>query len=469
MAKIVDKYPPIKGNAKDFRKSIETQFTIKEADLAPMRLDKSNIGETWTKTPQPKNNAEAYNWFRFLHAQTLFELEVERFINRFKHPKLNNYQDQLSELNEWCQKAREKFPTTKIFDEPNPCRPIKDDCLLRQCEYVRIKEHYYENRIDETPRVEIVKTTQGETREITHKTELMKKAHLGLGSDLAIVWGKKVLFKRWIEYQIEVLEKYQGIIKPLFNKEDPLCWFKTLVSTIQVYSANASSAYMLMQHDFERGNNKLNKIDCEHPLDKLQEMAHRAKQEITQTTANHNIKYITSELKRIIKQIDYNRQDVKKSTRQYSPKLTAYTHRHYKLKTYQVQSLFDLFFEDEEKKMHDGVNETLFSKNLTINKFNLNDVSNVVDYFKKELVENGLITENDLMIFLINAFDKMVTTSPKIKLKKDINQNKIVSKFHKFYATENSSPKGKKEVYLKLLTNHFEGYDYDTIINNFRS
>lgn len=93
--------------------------------------------------------------------------------------------------------------------------------------------------------------------------------------------------------------------------------------------------------------------------------------------------------------------------------------------------------------------------------------SKILEYFTEKLVETKYISENDLNLFLILAFDKMEIPKQKISFVRFNTQRGIIKIFYYYYKTIAGKPHGKQERYIKLLSDYFISFNYEKIKTNF--
>ena len=93
--------------------------------------------------------------------------------------------------------------------------------------------------------------------------------------------------------------------------------------------------------------------------------------------------------------------------------------------------------------------------------------SKILEYFTEKLVETKYISENDLILFLKLAFDKMEVPQQKISFARFNTQRGIIKIFYNNYKIIAGKPHGKQERYIKLLSDYFISFDYEKIKTNF--
>ncbi len=113
--------------------------------------------------------------------------------------------------------------------------------------------------------------------------------------------------------------------------------------------------------------------------------------------------------------------------------------------------------ENEQKKVK-------FSFNNNFD--NVNNL-NVYNYFKKELVEKNYLDLETLEEYLNLAFEKKTIPNKKITLKIIKTKRSIRQIFYKYYLEIAYKPYGNRSDYIKLLTDYFQGFEYDKVKNNF--
>lgn len=102
-----------------------------------------------------------------------------------------------------------------------------------------------------------------------------------------------------------------------------------------------------------------------------------------------------------------------------------------------------------------------------INTFDSVAAITVYKYFSTELVDKQYLSKEKLEQFLISAFQENNEIIEKLHFDKIKTQAEIIKIFYRYYKTIAQKPYGKKNKYLKLLTNYFIGYDFKTIDSNF--
>ncbi len=100
------------------------------------------------------------------------------------------------------------------------------------------------------------------------------------------------------------------------------------------------------------------------------------------------------------------------------------------------------------------------------NKFDCLEEKTIYDYFHKSLVENNYIDKTELILFLKSAFEEKIIPKEKITFKNIPKQKQIISVFYKYYLLA-QKPYGKKNNYVRLLTDYFIGYNFKNIQTNF--
>jgi hypothetical protein len=113
------------------------------------------------------------------------------------------------------------------------------------------------------------------------------------------------------------------------------------------------------------------------------------------------------------------------------------------------------------------------TKIISINKRNFeNNFDNVeqnkvYDYFRTELFDKNYLKEETLNEYLQLAFQDNCIPKEKFNFLKINTKQTLTRIFYKYYKDIASKPYGKQPKYIKLLTDYFNGYDYDTVKTNF--
>lgn len=97
---------------------------------------------------------------------------------------------------------------------------------------------------------------------------------------------------------------------------------------------------------------------------------------------------------------------------------------------------------------------------------NVNNV-NVYNYFKKELVDKNYLSLEDLQGYLTLAFEKKELPKAKFIFKQNRTLKVIRVIFYNYFKNIAYKPNGKQPEYVKLLTDYFQGFEYEKVKNNF--
>lgn len=100
------------------------------------------------------------------------------------------------------------------------------------------------------------------------------------------------------------------------------------------------------------------------------------------------------------------------------------------------------------------------------NKFDEVKPNRVYQYFHTELVLKGYMELEDLILFLVDAFQDCKEPKEKYRIKTN-RINIITNIFYKYYREVAEKPFGKKKQYAGLLGNYFFGYTAQKTDNNF--
>lgn len=101
------------------------------------------------------------------------------------------------------------------------------------------------------------------------------------------------------------------------------------------------------------------------------------------------------------------------------------------------------------------------------NKFDDVSEADVYNHFKK-LVDKKMLSDLELNEYLIKAFQETTLSKKTFKLKRNFSTKSDVRKiFYDYYKDIAQKPHGKKDDYVKLLTDYFEGYNFETTKTNF--
>lgn len=90
------------------------------------------------------------------------------------------------------------------------------------------------------------------------------------------------------------------------------------------------------------------------------------------------------------------------------------------------------------------------------------------DFFHRKFVKGRFkcLDESQLQKWLKNAFELNKESNPKIEFSNSPSKGEIRGVFYEF--SNIYGKYGKKEKFVKLLSDHFAGYDYITTFNNFK-
>lgn len=105
-------------------------------------------------------------------------------------------------------------------------------------------------------------------------------------------------------------------------------------------------------------------------------------------------------------------------------------------------------------------------KILFINEFDKVNEDLIYKHFYENLVDKGYLTNKELETFLIEAFNKKNIPSIKFDFKNIPNKKTIINIFYTYFMLA-QKPHGKKPQYVKLLTDYFNGYEYNNTLTNF--
>lgn len=110
-----------------------------------------------------------------------------------------------------------------------------------------------------------------------------------------------------------------------------------------------------------------------------------------------------------------------------------------------------------------------------VNKFNSQPLNEVKEYFSGlfNSIDNGIkaLSEEKQKLFFESAFQG-IAIDGRLKFDVDIKASKVIAHFHRYYSLCKDMYEPKMnctDKYIKLLSDHFEGYEYEKIKNNFRS
>lgn len=91
----------------------------------------------------------------------------------------------------------------------------------------------------------------------------------------------------------------------------------------------------------------------------------------------------------------------------------------------------------------------------------------VCSYFKKELVETGYLSIEDLEKYLIMAFQDEKIQDEKFRFEKRIKVKTARDIFYRYYTVISKAGNTKKKVYAGLLGNYFTGFTTQKVFDNF--
>lgn len=116
-----------------------------------------------------------------------------------------------------------------------------------------------------------------------------------------------------------------------------------------------------------------------------------------------------------------------------------------------------------------GSNGTPTPKKLSVltNAFDGVPMKEVHSYFKKELVDKGYFSDEDLLFYLDYAFHKKQAPKKKFILKNVQSRQKINNIFGHYYRAVAGKPYGMQKQYAGLLGDYFEGFDTKNVSTNF--
>lgn len=120
--------------------------------------------------------------------------------------------------------------------------------------------------------------------------------------------------------------------------------------------------------------------------------------------------------------------------------------------------------ETKEPEVKESVLEP--KKFLFINEFDKVNEDLIYKHFYENLVDKGYLTNKELETFLIEAFNKKNIPSIKFDFKNIPNKKTIINIFYTYFMLA-QKPHGKKPQYVKLLTDYFNGYEYNNTLTNF--
>ena len=122
---------------------------------------------------------------------------------------------------------------------------------------------------------------------------------------------------------------------------------------------------------------------------------------------------------------------------------------------------------DEKQKIETNKPDEVKSiYSLNENNFDNVEPQKVVNHFYK-LVENGYITQSNFNLFIEIVFYKNQTLNSKIDIIKPNSKGRVKKIFYKYYDSIQSEKYSNQEKYLKLLTDNFSGFNYNSLKTNF--
>ncbi|WP_352422904.1 hypothetical protein [Proteiniphilum sp.] len=99
---------------------------------------------------------------------------------------------------------------------------------------------------------------------------------------------------------------------------------------------------------------------------------------------------------------------------------------------------------------------------IITNNFNSDDINSVIDHFQ-DLEKN--MKKGEFMQWIKQAFELQEPPEHKFKLIGKFTKREIRNLFHSYW--KNSGKQGDRGEYAILLSDYFEGFPYDTTMNNF--
>lgn len=91
----------------------------------------------------------------------------------------------------------------------------------------------------------------------------------------------------------------------------------------------------------------------------------------------------------------------------------------------------------------------------------------VFDYFKKELVDKNYLSIEDLENYLKLSFEKKEIPKEKFVFKQNRTLKAVRAIFYNYFKNIAYKPSGRQPEYVKLLTDYFQGFEYEKVKNNF--
>lgn len=101
------------------------------------------------------------------------------------------------------------------------------------------------------------------------------------------------------------------------------------------------------------------------------------------------------------------------------------------------------------------------------NKFDTVPEDKVYQYFFDKLVNPGYMTNEDLIKYLVQAFEQTAQEKIIFTLAKSPKVGTVRNIFYIYYAEIASKPHNEQKRYASLLGEHFSGYDTKKVLNNF--
>ena len=115
-----------------------------------------------------------------------------------------------------------------------------------------------------------------------------------------------------------------------------------------------------------------------------------------------------------------------------------------------------------------GQNKTIDNTEFSFhNEFDNVNPKGVFDYFKKELVDKNYLSLEDLENYLKLSFEKKELPKAKFILKQNKTLKVIRVIFYNYFKNIAYKPNGRQSEYVKLLTDYFQGFEYEKVKNNF--
>jgi len=119
---------------------------------------------------------------------------------------------------------------------------------------------------------------------------------------------------------------------------------------------------------------------------------------------------------------------------------------------------------EPQEKPQPGKTETA-NFNFT-NNFDDIKEADVYNHFKK-LVDKRMLTNEELNEYLLKAFQEKTPPENLFKLNNPRSKSEVRKVFHYYFKSIAQSPHGKQSQYVRLLTDYFEGYKFQTTKTNF--